>query len=54
MSAEPHQQQQMHANNWYFTRDELEASGASNYQLRYEMASFIQILGKQINMYLPK
>ena len=51
MSGESQQQQQMHANNWYFTRDELEATGTSSYQLRYKMASFIQALGKQINVY---
>lgn len=51
MSGESQQQQQMHANNWYFTRDELEATGTNSYQLRYKMASFIQALGKQINVY---
>ena len=51
MPDELQQQHPSHINNWYFTRAELEATDADVYHLHYKMATFIQTMGKQINMY---
>ena len=52
MPDEAQQQQHLHANNWYFTRGELETTGPDIHRLHYKMAAFIQALGRQISVYV--
>lgn len=46
--APPQQQQQQ----WIFTRDELDACGLLEPENRSSMASFVQVLGKHIHLYV--